>query len=120
MRKMNDREMNVMAFINIVNAAMDWELPIKGVKINNMVKYKGMCISNGWEIHILISDYNHKTERDFWHTVLHEMIHAYLLYNDYPHRIAAGHGKVFKRYAKSLAAVSKGLYSAKRIIHAID
>jgi len=120
MRKMNAREKNVMAFINIVINAMDWDLTIKGVKINNMVKYKGMCISNGFEIHILISDYNHETERDFWHTVLHELIHAYLLYNEYPTRIAAGHGKVFKKYAKSLELVSKGLYSAKRIIHSID
>ena len=97
---------------------MKWDhIPINRVKISQMQRYKGLCISPDCEtIYIILSELTNRDNKDFFATLIHELIHAHLLINKNKYLIAHKHGKAFKRWGKKVEKKTNSLYSAKEII----
>ena len=97
---------------------MGWDIPhIIRIKINKMERCKGWCIpdtqSDG--VYILLSEVSHKDNKDFFSTLIHELIHATLL-NSPNWKTSHLHGRKFRRMAKHVELKTKGFYTKKEII----
>lgn len=119
MRKMKRKEYQVKSFAEDFCNMMGWyNIDIIRIKINKMVRCKGWCIpdtqSNGF--YILLSELTNKDNKDFFSTLIHELIHAHLANNVKTVGISHKHGKTFRRLAKQVAIKTNGFYSVKEIV----
>lgn len=113
-----NKENEVMQFAYDFAAMMKWELPeIKRIKINRMERCKGWCIpdtkSDG--VYILLSIVSTENNKDFFATLIHELIHAVLV-NSKHWKKSHKHGKLFKRMAKQVEKKTNGFYTVKEIL----
>ena len=117
--KENTAEKAMREFAWALFDEMGWgEMPVTRFKIGNTENWKGYCYSTGNDIYVIVSSNMdiHRTEKDFWDSVVHELIHAYLCFNGVPILKAFGHGKVFKHHAKMVAEKTNNQFSYKRIM----
>jgi hypothetical protein len=122
--KENDNEKLMRDFAERLYIAMAWgEMPVTRFKSGNTVQWKGYCFARraGVDLHdiyVIVSNNEdiHPTERDFWDSALHEMIHVRLCQMGYPYDKAFGHGTVFKNMAKEIAAKFHKHFTYKRIM----
>ena len=115
---MRNKEKEIKKFAKDFAAMMKWNIPkILRIKINRMVRCKGWCIpdTNSDGVYILLSEINHDTNKDFFATLIHELIHAALL-NSKHWKKSHKHGKLFKRMAKQVEKKTKGFYTVKDIV----
>lgn len=97
---------------------MGWNhIPINRVKVSKMKRYKGLCISDDLEsVYIVLSEETNRDNKDFFATLIHELIHAHLLINKGNYLKAHKHGKHFKKVAKKIEKKTNGFYTAKEIV----
>jgi hypothetical protein len=110
---------------------MEWgEFPTMIFRVQDKVEFmqengkpfvcRGLCepcfITGYFRISISLEECNKGDHREMVYTVIHEMIHVYMVMRGYPWRIAGGHGKEFKRIAKQIELKTNGTFKAKRII----
>lgn len=74
------------------------------------------CFITGY-FRVSIALKHHKTTKDIIYTLIHELIHVKMIMDQYPWRIASGHGKEFRKFAKEIERASR-IYKAKRIVKA--
>ncbi len=96
---------------------MGWKpFPVNRVKVSKMARYKGLCITEDCEsVYIILSEITNDSNKDFFATLIHELIHAHLLINKkvFQHH---KHGKRFKQEAKKVQKKTKGFYTIKEIV----
>jgi hypothetical protein len=124
--KENEQEKLFRDFAEKLYIAMNWEdMPVTRFKIGNTVQWKGHCYArrrgvNGpiHDIFVNVSNNEdiHPTERDFWDSAVHEMIHVRLCQMGLPYDKSFGHGTVFKNMAKEIAAKFPQHFTYKRIM----
>lgn len=115
---MHKLEKEILQFALDFAANMDWELPeIKRIKINKMVRCHGWCIpdTESDAVYILLSEITPKNNKQFFATLIHELIHAVLL-NSKHWKTSHLHGRKFKRMAKQVEKKTNGFYTAKEIV----
>jgi hypothetical protein len=97
---------------------MGWKpVHINRIKISNMRRYKGLCITEDCEsVYIILSEHTHDNNKDFFATLIHELIHAHLLINKHKFMSHHKHGKMFKRYAKKVEKKTNGYYTVEEIV----
>ncbi len=113
-----NKEDEILAFALDFAKEMKWDIPfIIRIKINKMVRCKGWCIpdtqSDG--IYILLSELTNEDNKDFFATLIHELIHAKLL-NSKHWKKAHKHGKRFKKLAKQVEKKTNGYFTVKDIV----
>lgn len=106
------KTLHIMATSLII--AMNWRFDINRIKLSNMSRYKGLCISDGKNLYINLSLKENEGEKDMQATLIHELIHAQLFASGYKH--AHKHGKVFRKIARRIAKMSDGYFSEKDIV----
>lgn len=119
MEKENHAERAMRSFAVALATEMGWgTMPVTRFKIGNTENWKGYCYSTGHEIFVIVSSNMdvHPTEKDFWDSLVHELIHAYLCGTGWPMLKAFGHGKAFKNVAKEIAKKTNNQFSYKRIM----
>jgi hypothetical protein len=98
---------------------MQWDKPeIIRIKINKMVRCKGWCIpdTNTDGFYILLSELTNTDNKDFFATLIHELIHAVLANNEKTVKTSHLHGRKFKRMAKQVEKETNGFYTIKDIV----
>lgn len=121
--KENELEKRVRAFAVRVFKEMNWgEMKITRFKIGNTIQWRGHCYGRYlkdelYDIYVSVSnnEHLHPTEKRFWDSVVHELIHAKLALSGASIPKAFGHGKAFKNLAKEVAAKSP-FYTYKNIM----
>jgi hypothetical protein len=116
---MYNTEDEIMAFCHDFCKYMGWPyIDIIRIKVNKMARYMGFCIpdtqSDG--VYILLSELTNETNKQFFSTVIHELIHAHILCNLGRHDIAHKHGKLFRKIAKQVEHKTRGYYTRKAIV----
>ena len=116
---MKTQEQEIMQFAYDFCHMMEWhDIEIIRIKINKMMRCKGWCIpdtqSDGF--YILLSELSNKDNKDFFATLIHELIHARLASDIKTVKTSHMHGRKFKRLAKQVANKSNGFYSIKEIV----
>lgn len=113
-----NKENSVKRFAYDFMAKMGWKhIPINRLKISKMERYKGLCISEDCEsVYIILSEIANRDNKDFFATLIHELIHAHLLINKNKYLVAHKHGKAFKKLAKKVEKETKGFYTWKEIV----
>ena len=112
---MNKTEKEVLEFAYDFCNMMKWNLPIERVRITKMMRYKGLCTNDGENIYLVLSETTNEDNKDFFATLIHELIHAKLIMTKHWKK-AHKHGKLFKRIAKKIEKKTNGFYTVKEII----
>ena len=112
---MTDKEKEVLEFAQDFAAKLGWNFIINRVRITQMMRYKGLCTHDGEEFYLVLSETTNEDNKDFFATVIHELIHAHLITGKH-WRKAHKHGKHFKKWAKRIEKFTNGFYTAKEII----
>ncbi len=124
MKRENTTEKLMRDFAEKLYKAMDWgSMPVTRFKSGNTSQWKGYCFArrkgeNLHDIYVIVSnnDLIHPTERNFWDSAVHEMIHVRLCQIGMPYDKAFGHGKAFKNMAKEIANKFPMHFTYKRIM----
>lgn len=113
---MNKREKDAYQFALDFRDMMGWTFDINRVRITNMIRYKGLCTHDGEEFYIVLSIETNENNKDFFATLIHELIHAHLFCDKKMYNKAHKHGKRFKREAKRIEKLTNGFYTVKEIV----
>ena len=122
-KKETEIEKRLRDFAVRVFAAMDWgKMNVTRFKVGNTMQWRGRCFARYdkgrvHDVYVTVSNNAklHPTEKRFWDSVVHELIHAYLCLSGAPIPKAFGHGTAFKTVAKKVAATSSE-YTYKAIM----
>lgn len=114
-----NKEQEILEFAHEFCDYMGWpRIDIIRIKINKMQRCMGWCIpdtqSDG--VYILISEITNKTNKEFFATLIHEIIHAHIMNNLERWDIAHKHGKLFRKFARQVEIKTKGFYKVKGIV----
>ncbi len=112
---MSKQEKEIRKFAEDFRDMMKWDFPIDSVKVSQMSRYKGLCVSDGEFLYFNISEKTHETNKDFFATVIHELIHAQLLVN-WKFEKAHKHGRKFQKLAKKVERKTNGFYTVEEIV----
>lgn len=118
MFKESRQEKDIKKFAYQFVELMGWDaIQINRVKISRMVKYKGLCLTEDCEsVYLVISETANTDNKDFFATLIHELIHAHLLVNKKRVNSHHKHNKRFKKLAKKVEKKTNGFYTAREII----
>lgn len=113
-------ELLIMHFAENFCIKMGWEpLDIIRIKICAMHSYKGLCIEHtGMDgFFILVSTEANKSNKEFFASLIHELIHGHINQNLKKNKKWHRHDtKLFKKLAKQVEQNSNGFFSWKEIV----
>ncbi len=112
---MTEKELEVLRFAQDFAHKLGWDFIINRVRITQMQRYKGLCTHDGEEFYLVLSELTNADNKDFFATVIHELIHAHLICGKH-WKIAHKHGKQFKKWAKRIEKFTNGFYTWKEIV----
>ena len=96
---------------------MGWPfIPIARIKVSQMARYKGLCICDGEEFYIVLSEKENHDNHSFFSTLIHELIHAVLWMNKKTAKHAHKHKGDFKNMCRDVAYETNNFYTIKDIL----